>query len=364
MPAQAGKRRPRIRRFFRACALCFAFCATKAGAQESASTARLSLEASSGCASWQELAAGVARRSNRIRLVTEASVSPALAASVKQAADGVVAAELVVTHPSGKRSVRRLTAPSCSEAVDALALVIAITLDPASVTEASGGSTESGSAGAAEASGQANDPKAVANEPEKRPPSVSGKENADARGRQSLEPEVETVFRWRAGALLRSLLGPAPELMPGLALALGASWDRAGLWSPALRLSATHYWLHGVSETDGDADFEVDSGSLDACPVRVGSELLAVRPCASLELGRLLARGTHTFAPQSHTRPFAVLGGSLWLETLLLTRLEASLGLSAGKTLVMDDFAFSPTTFHRVSAITVAGTLGVSLRFP
>jgi hypothetical protein len=164
--------------------------------------------------------------------------------------------------------------------------------------------------------------------------------------------------------LLRALLGPGPKLMPGLAATLGASWDRAGLWSPALRVSATHYWLHGVSETDGDADFEVDSGSLDACPVRVGSELLAVRPCASVELGRLLARGTNTFAPQSHSRPFAVLGGSLWLETLLLTRLEGSLGLSAGKTLVMDDFAFAPTIFHRASAITVAGTLGVSLRFP
>jgi hypothetical protein len=309
-------------------------------------------------------AAGVARRSSRIRLVTDGAVTPVLAASVKQAADGSVAAELAVTHPSGKRSVRRLTAPSCSEAVDALALVIAITLDPTSVSGGSGGDTESGSANAAEGLGQANQPNAKANEPVKRPSSVSGEEQADFRAPQSSGPDMETVFHWRAGALLRALLGPAPELMPGLALALGASWDRAGVWSPALRLSATHYWLHGVSEMDGDADFEVDSGSLDACPVRVGGELLAMRPCANLELGRLLARGTHTFAPQAHSRPFAVLGGSLWLETLLLTRLEAGLGLSAGKTLVMDDFAFSPTTFHRVSSLTVAGSLGVSLRFP
>jgi len=118
-----------------------------------------------------------------------------------------------------------------------------------------------------------------------------------------------------------------------------------------------------VAETDGDADFEIDSGSVDACPARVGGDSFAARPCAALELGRLFARGTSTFAPQSHYRPFAVLGGSLWLEALLFERLEASLSLSAGKTLVMDEFAFSPTTFHRVSSFSAGAKLGVSLRF-
>lgn len=361
--------------------LCSALHATDAGAQETASTARLALEASPGCASFQELVAGVARRSSRIRLVTDSTLNPSLLASLKRGADGAIAAELVVTHSSGKRSVRRLTAPSCSEAVDALALVIAITLDPASVTQGAGGSADSGSASgegpegspgsdgspgsAGETGSRATEPKTKTSEPAKPASSTPAEEQPpDAGAAQSREPGGETVFHWRAGAALRALLGPAPELMPGLALAIGASWDRAGLWSPALRLAAAHYWVHGVAETDGDADFEIDSGILDACPVRVGSDSLALRPCANLELGRLFAAGKHTFAPQSHSRPFAVLGGSLWFETLLLTRLEASLALSAGKTLVMDDFAFSPTTFHRVSPFTFGVTLGVALRFP
>lgn len=152
--------------------------------------------------------------------------------------------------------------------------------------------------------------------------------------------------------------------MPGLGLALGASWDRDGIWSPALRLVAAHHWLHGVSATDGEADFELDTGGLDACPLRIGGVSLALRPCANLQVGRLLASGSNTFQPRSRSRPFAALGASLVLEWLLPANFETSFGLSAGKTLILDEFAFTPTVFHRVSAITLGATLGVSLRFP
>ena len=104
-------------------------------------TAGLQLDAARDCASWQELASGVARRSSRIRLVPSTG-TPAtetlLQTALRPAADGSIAAELVVLQ-GRKRSLRRLSAPSCAEAVDALALVIAITLDPASASTPANG---------------------------------------------------------------------------------------------------------------------------------------------------------------------------------------------------------------------------------
>ena len=47
---------------------------------------------------------------------------------------GTVVAELTVVEPDGRRFARRLEAPSCAAATDALALVVAITLDPSAAT--------------------------------------------------------------------------------------------------------------------------------------------------------------------------------------------------------------------------------------
>ena len=47
---------------------------------------------------------------------------------------GAVVAELTVVEPDGRRFARRLEAPSCAAATDALALVVAITLDPSAAT--------------------------------------------------------------------------------------------------------------------------------------------------------------------------------------------------------------------------------------
>jgi hypothetical protein len=285
--------------------------------------------------------------------VTSAAATHSLLASLRAVSDGSIAAELVVLNSGGRRSLRRLTAPSCAEAVEALALVIAITLDPASVTEGEAHSTEARSdRGTSKRSADAAKSDAArAGEQETRA-AISESDGAS-------EARVE----WQGGAAVVAVLGPAPSLMPGLALALGVAWEQASLWSPALRLTAAHHWLSGVSESNGSADFQLDSGSLELCPLRLGVRRIGVRACANAQAGRLFARGTRTFSPRSRSRPFVVLGASTLLSISLPARISANAGISAGRTLVQDDFAFAPEVFYRVPWLSLGFGLGLSLGF-
>ena len=101
-----------------------------ASAAAPANTARLEVDAAPGCSTRDELIARVAARSTRIRFVNDATGVPALTARIEAGPRGGVVAELIVEEPDGRRFARRLAAPSCAAATDAVALVVAITLDP------------------------------------------------------------------------------------------------------------------------------------------------------------------------------------------------------------------------------------------
>src|SRR6476660_7034516 len=94
-----------------------------------AQAARLDVDAQPGCSTRDELIARVAARSVRIRFVTDGAGVPMMTARIEAGPKGAVVAELTVVEPDGRRFSRQLEAPSCAAATDALALVVAITLD-------------------------------------------------------------------------------------------------------------------------------------------------------------------------------------------------------------------------------------------
>ena len=83
-------------------------------------------------------------------------------------------------------------------------------------------------------------------------------------------PPVASARKQRFGAYVagQTIFGPAPSVMPGLALYAMAALDGEGVWSPALFLGATHVWRDDLSEPGGAASFTLDAASLDACPCR------------------------------------------------------------------------------------------------
>ena len=367
-------------------------------------TARLEVQARSRCATRDDVVARVAARSQRIRLVTDADARPSMRVIISPASGHRVVAELLTLRAGGQMSSRRVSAASCAQAVDAIALIIALTLDPTHVAvdpNAAAGSTAQGaSANSAKKTPSANEtggsssPASQANEPAT---SVAGatpvnqqREPATAEAVESPAPiardsDVDAVpaakvataaasrespntiamhRRFSMGVAGEVVSGPAPSLLGGGALYAMAMLDRDALWSPAVVIWGSHSRAKSVVEPSGTASFVLTSVSLDACPLRLAFEVVEARLCATATVGRLAASGSHTYSPASESRPYAALGGAT-LVSVGIGRLFVVTGrVAAGTALVRDAFSFAPNVFYRSAALTVSSDLALGVRFP
>ncbi len=337
------------------------------------SSARLTVRADPGCTSREDIAARVTARSSHIHFF-DGDSTLSVEATFGASPSGAVAVALVVAgQPVGKAMSRRFSARSCSEAADAAALIIAVTLDPASGSQPrpaaaapASGARSSGSGGIAAGENQPTTPNAdaaaklaeQAASPEKRPaPPASAVAEA--------QPSLPVATRRRASLHLmgQMVFGPAPAVMPGVGLYAMAALDRDELWSPAVVLGAMHAGRSGFAEAGGTAAFTLDAASLDACGIRVRVTVLEGRACASARVGRLLASGSATTAGTSVARLFATAGGTAIITGQLGATLELAARIGAGATLVRDWYLFGTNEFHRAARVTVDATLGLGLRW-
>ena len=369
--------------------------AAAAPVELAATTARLEVQALPDCTTREELAARVAARSRRIHLDDEGAVGPTVRAVIARAPHGGATGDLVIVQPDGKTSSRHLSAASCAEATDAIALIIALTLDPMSASARSSTSA-SGSATAGRPGPTAPSPSAPPTGPTPPPPAVNEPartplEAAPARppaparsaeiptrtereapsgGREPSvvasppAPPVVSHGRFGGGAAAQELFGLTPGALPGLGIYLVAALDREALWSPAVVVAGTHAWSNGLVEPGGTAAFTLDAITLDACALRLHLAPFEARGCGTALYGRLGASGTVTYSQATATRPFAAAGGALLLSLELGRIFELSGRFGASASLIRDSFAFTPAVFHRTAAVTVATGLGLGVRFP
>jgi hypothetical protein len=373
--------------------------AAAAAADGDSATARLEVQALPDCTSREEVAARVAARSRRIHFDDDAA-GPTLRALIAAGPRGGAVGELVIVQPDGRTSTRRLSAPSCAAATDAIALIIALTLDPAvaaaagpatattsghpaatagrpaaapSRTTATGTVTESAVPPAPTPTPAPSEPPHVSAEPATAP-AVAAAPPPPARSGANAEPAVlvasvrpppvATQGRFGGGAFGQAIFGPAPDALPGIGVYLVAALDRDALWSPAIAISAMHAWSSALIEPGGTATFTLDAASLDACALRLHLAFWEARACATALYGRLAATGSDTYSPASASRPFAAIGGAALMSVELGQLFELTGRIGAAASLVRDSFAFSPTVFHRTAAVTVTAGLGVGVRFP
>lgn len=315
-----------------------------AAAESVVPSARLRVDAKPTCTTRTDVIARVRARSPRVRF-DEQNGEIGIRAEFSVTQSGAVDGRVVLAGAGAQPSLRRVLAGSCSEAADAIALIIAVTLDPTAA--------QHGENGAAPESVTA-----VASPPPSEPPlpPLHG-DNSDvpgARGRHTFGLQL-------AG---QSIFGPAPEVMPGVALYAMVAVDRPASWSPAVLLGATHAWRSGIGAEGGTAAFKLSAASFDACPFRLQWGPVEARPCASVLIGRLAAVGSETSNPASEVRrPFWVAGGAVVASTDFLGMLEISARLAIGANLVRDSFEFTPFVFHQVPAMTTAASVGLGLRW-
>jgi hypothetical protein len=383
--------------------------AAAAPAELATASARLEVQALPDCTTREELAARITARSRRIHLDDERGTGPTVRAVIAHAPHGAVA-ELVIVQPDGRTSSRRLSAASCAEATDAIALIIALTLDPMSAT-ATASPSASSSASAAGRPGPTTPPSSLpqngptppppaANEPaprvaeagpprppapapspspenpprpERRAPPAPSADREPTIVAPPPAPPVATQSRFGGGAAAQEIFGLAPGALPGLGLYLIAGLDREALWSPAIVVAGTHAWSTGLLEPGGTAAFTLDALTLDACALRLHLAPFEARACGTALYGRLSASGSETFSQRSAARPFAAAGGALLFSLELGRVFELSGRFGASASLIRDSFAFTqtqaqgqltPAVFHRTAAVTVAAGLGLGVRFP
>jgi hypothetical protein len=324
-----------------------------AATSESPSTrARLILRGAADCITGADLAARIAARSTRIQLADDAGISAVV--SVASPAPGNVIAELFLTSGGQPQSPRRIVARSCAEAADAIALIIAVTLDP-TVKRKTPADAEVASPPAAKPP----QPTAVSAPPVAKPPAppatVTPPEPSPP------PPSVRTPRELGVFVAAETIFGPAPSVMPGLALHGMAARERDGLWAPALFVGLTHAWRHEIAEPGGDASFTLDAATVDACPLRVRLSWLAARPCASALVGRIATSGSGTENAASAARPFAVAGASAIATAGSTVSLFVRVAL--GITLIRDAYELGSDVFYRSGRLTASAGVGVGVRW-
>ena len=384
--------------------LAVSFCG-RARAESGEVLAYVEWVAPAGCGTAGELRERVKRRSERVRFVERGPAVRRARAEIRVLPNRALKATLVWWSDEGRELVRELEAPNCRDALDALALVLAVTLDPDADVAAEPAARGEGSAGPAEprSSAPAREPASASETPRAAAPpsapqppspsappksSPSSSRSASQRESQPADSDSESSdsvdlaesdvagergSAWHlspfAGVSGGARFGPAPLVLPGVGVFIGVGFT-PGLPASALaRLSLSRYGRGGFEADGGTAEFELDTLRLELCPLGFAPAVfapgaVALHGCVAGELGAYETQGSRTVAGEEHDRPWRSLAASVRLAVRPVPALELELAGALERPLVRDRFEFNPRTFHEVRPLTGWVEVGVGLRIP
>lgn len=313
---------------------------------------RVRVDAAPSCADEARFWTALRLRSDRLARADDEGPArpPTIEVAIATTREGAVG-DLRIVRGGVRSDARRVTAASCSEAVDGLGLVAALAFDPAAkiVLE-----------------------EAPAAEPLDEPPSSpAAPAPAPARDVGPSEPRPRSTpadaprSRW---AFQVGVNGGAAGVGNGPALAWGAfveaNVDRGGL-SPSLRLGATRT----VSSTETpsvttDLAWHVVRASLS--PLRVDLDrAVSVRPVVVVEGGVFDAAARGFDGARAASRPWAALGLQARVAYTPVRRLFVELAGGATVPLVRDELVVDPGLFlYRAPALVASAEAAVGLHFP
>jgi hypothetical protein len=157
--------------------------------------------------------------------------------------------------------------------------------------------------------------------------------------------------------------GIAPTARPFAALALELASTRRHPFSPSARLSAFGSYSHLEAQT-GRATLLLVGARLDLCPLRIGSQPLALRPCVAFEAGPVFAEGETEIDPKTAVEPWLATEATLRLSWRATAHFFAELELGLVVPLQRSRFYLVPDdTLYVVPALTGRGALGAGWIF-
>jgi hypothetical protein len=265
-------------------------------------------------------------------------------------------------HPEG---TRRVQAETCAEVADALALVVALAIDPRAApppsippSPADGGFPPLAETAVSPPIRSAvTSPSAGAN-----PPPA-----ARSLAQESIPPATRGTST--RGVLLGGLdaaidVGVSPVMLFGLSPYVGWEAKSAALFAPSLRLAFHRAQSGTVAVPDGAATFTWTAGRLDACPLARTLTTVRLTACTRIEAGALEVSGGAVVAARTALRVWLAAGALARAEWTLFDPLFLNLEASASVRLTNDRFVFLPnTTVYQVPLVGVGAGTGLGAHF-
>lgn len=283
----------------------------------------------------------------------------ALVATALVSADAEGYRLLLSLRDSGPQRVRHIGAPTCDELGHAAALIIALALDPSSLTLQSAQTPDQSSlderlSAANHCHCRLRELPLPIEQPVLTKPAPSGSTYATSQVRATPQPPQQPPKPyWRAGLSAIASFGRLPGLIP----ALGAFGAAQGQLVRA-ELSATFMSTDVASQKQNRfARFDFGYVALRVCALLI-SRPVAVGPCAGMELGVLAGQG-HGVARSYQTRStwLAATGGAV-LELPLASSTFLALTAEVAAPLIKDTFVLAGETLF---AVKPSGGISVSL---
>jgi hypothetical protein len=243
--------------------------------------------------------------------------------------------QLTIEGRSGETTTRQISGPSCEQIVDALAFVVALTLDPAA------------SATAVQA------------------PPVSGPLADATTAPASRAPPGAT---WRLSAAAHaSLTGAFP---PGLQVSVPVfvelddeSPATLHRWTPAVRAGFERSFGASVQVPQGSARFVWTVGRLDLCAAFSLAPQLTVGPCLGADMGEIEGAGSIAH-PQERSPLWFALGGLVRGRWQVRSPLFLEVDAGALFPVTRNTFVFDPDTLlYEVPAVSERVSGGVGAYF-
>jgi hypothetical protein len=266
----------------------------------------------------------VQRRSTRIHFVDEGTHDRELSIFLRRDGDFTIG-ELRLIEANGTLRQRSVRFATCADAVEGLALIATVSLDPQALLEAPAPVPETPPSSPKPTKPPLARPPRVEPNPPPTPPETSG-------------------FELKAGAEFSTYLHALPKPAFGATVFVDGGSGSRHWFAPTFTLASTHVERLGIATGPADpisrANFALTLFTLSACPLRIGGEVVVFRPCAALSGGVLRAWGTETKDPQPATRNYWSWGGVGTLSVRLGEVAEIVGDAGVGVTLIRDTFTF------------------------
>lgn len=305
-----------------------------AGAADRAEPVQLGY-AAAHCEPQASFIARVQRRTTRFQLVGDGAARRFDVRVERQAA--WLNGELEVRAGSASPELRRVSDTTCDGVMDALALMMALALDPM----------------ATDAPKDDRAPSEPAAPP--LPAAVAG--SPSPANTRLARPD--TGFAQAFGAQATAHTQLAPTWLLGVRGFVELAGRRRGAFSPELRLGGGYGRSFVAHSERGDATFRLLELVVASCPLRSPPGWWRVGGCVQAEGGQLLASGSNAPGARSKGRAWLAVGPALELDLRLERLLSLVVGGALAFPLVRDRFGFGEEPIHEVPVVVPVVFLGL-----